>query len=296
MQPQRKAPYPPQEMWRELRVPLPQSAPRRTRYLVPALVAGASLLLGGGAYFWMGWSFSSAGEIPLVAAPEGPYKVRPQGAQDTDTINTDKTIYDQLTGQGVASDEVRLREVPQDPVESAPALPDDFVKALAQSPLTSKDLEAAQDVSSPFAEGEAQTDPFAESDEGFFEEKAPVHQAGSFKATAHVAQEKQNAIHLLKRVNIPLEGENVHASQGKMLALEVASAATQDEAKAAWQETLRQVGPLIATQTPQYVRVDHGTGIGVKYHVRLASMIPEKAHDFKRRMERMGIQVQVLPQ
>lgn len=286
-----------QEAWRILNTPHVQKAPPRAkRFLVPTLLLGACAGLCAVAYFWMGWSLSSGGQIPMVAAPEGPYKVRPQGADETDAVQTNKTIYDQLTGQGGAPEEVRLREVPQDPVEAPPALPDDFVKALAQSPLTSKDLDGAKDVSSPFAEGEETGDPFVENDEAFFEEGR--QEGPSFKTPAVQQAVTQGAPRppvALKRAHYALMGVGVQAAQSKMLTLELASAPTQDQAKLKWQEILRDAGALLASYAPIYTRVDHGVGTGIQIHVRLQSMVPEKAQDLSRRLVKKGVHVLLLP-
>lgn len=281
-----------QTQWTPAYIPLPR-IPVHKRPPVLVLAALVLLGLGYGAWVFCKPYFGGLGSaLPLVAAPEGPFKIRPAGAKTHEVPHKDKTIYDQLNGQIATPQEVTLREVPVAPVESAPSLPDDFIKALSQAPMTSQDLEAGQEESSPFVEEE--TSPFAERD-GFFQEKSP-----SAKGTIAPAQEEVLEVPLtaqMQRTSLVIEGAAIVAPQEEaLMCLEFAVASNLERATKEWQAVLRRAGHLLATQSPTYVRVDHGRGQGLRYHLRIKDLTPEKAKALQDTLTQAGVRVWSLPQ
>lgn len=281
-----------QTQWTPSYVPLPRiPVHKRT----PVLVLAALVLLGLGYGAWALYKpfFGESGAaLPLVAAPEGPFKIRPAGAKTHEVPHKDKTIYDQLNGQVATAKEVTLREVPVAPVEAPPSLPDDFIKALSQAPITSQDLDAGQGESSPFVEEEST--PFAER-EGFFQEKTP-----SVKSSGALAQEEVLEVPLtaqMHRTSLVVEGSAIVAPQGETrVCLEFAVASNLERATKEWQQILRRAGHLLATMSPIYVRVDHGRGEGVRYHLRVAGLTPEKAQALQATLTQAGVRAWSLPQ
>jgi hypothetical protein len=281
-----------QTQWTPSYAPLPRiPVHKRTPVLVLAVLVFLGLGYGAWALYkpFLG---GAGGALTLVVAPEGPFKIRPEGVNAHEVPHKDKTIYDQLNGQVATSKEVTLREVPVAPVEAPPSLPDDFIKALSQAPITSQDLETGQGENSPFVEEDAT--PFAER-EGFFQEQTP-----SFKKSGALAQEEVLAIPLtaqMRRTSLVVEGSAIVAPQGEMrMCLEFAVTPNPERATKEWQSILRRAGHLLATMSPAYVRVDHGQGEGVHYHLRVTNLTPEKAQALQTTLAKAGVHAWSLPQ
>jgi hypothetical protein len=252
--------------------------------VVAALLGG----IGYGVYKGIAHFSAARGGIPRVMAPEGPYKIRPEGAVVKESPHKDKTIYDQLGPNGTKeAAPITLRARPAAPVEAPPALPDDFIKALSQSPVTGQDLEAATQEVQAF-EGAQEATPFAERD-GFFKEigEPKKKESGVTRLPAAATAEAST---------LPIEGRNLVMATGEHMCLEFCVAPTKDGAEASWHECVRKASDLLATHSPTYHRVDHGRKNGIHYHLRLGGLTPDRAVILCEDLRQRGVQVWVLPE
>lgn len=91
------------------------------RMLVALLVVASVVALTAGVFFWLGQRDSGAVGVPeLIAAPPGPYKVKPKDPGGLDVSGDSRTAFETSAGEDRDS-RLDLNAMPEEPVAKPPA-------------------------------------------------------------------------------------------------------------------------------------------------------------------------------
>ncbi len=96
---------------------------RRRRARLIALSAGAVLIGGGAWYALTHGGVQVTGETPLIRAPEGPDKERPENPGGLEVPNQDKLVYNRVGDNGPRPGVERLLPPPEAPLPPPAAMP-----------------------------------------------------------------------------------------------------------------------------------------------------------------------------
>ncbi len=134
---------------------------KQSKGLLRKLAFGGIILAGATALGFGGWTLLQhfmedrfpQGEIPIIKAPQDPYKVKPENPNALEIPHQDKTIYHKISGEAPTEKVEHLLEEPEEPKAMTPQLPEAFIEGLA---------------------ADAETDPFAEASSPFVEDNPPT--------------------------------------------------------------------------------------------------------------------------
>lgn len=116
----------------------PLSRRRRKRTGLSMIVVFMILLIAGGAAAWFAvdrwWPADENGEIPLVRAPSGPVKVKPDDPGGMAVPNQDKLVYDRMGTTGSVPEAERLLPPPETPLPAPKSAPIPAPSAIPEPP------------------------------------------------------------------------------------------------------------------------------------------------------------------
>lgn len=250
----------PQDPPRARREPALPSAPRRRLPVIGAI----AVLIAFGAAIWYAYTMGKDAvvdaEVPLIAAPAGPIRTKPEDPGGLQVPNRDKLVYEQLlTGTPAKPEPEQLLPPPEQPVDRPPPPPAEPVEepgagpgpgageGITSSPLPPPDMPAQPDESAPPAVERTPALPP--------EEKAPPEPPPP-PAAAEAPKEKPAT------------------RSGGNWRVQIASLRSEEEARIAWDRARKANQDLLGRLQPTYERVDLGAR-GV-YHRVQAGPLSEK--------------------
>ncbi len=222
------------------------------------------VLFGGGAYaIWEQWGDGLIGrkadELPVVRAPEGPMKVRPEQPGGIDIPNRDKLVYDRLEKKPPEANMENLLPRPEVPL----------------SPPEQKPVDKAELPSQPDAKGEPETTAVTSAAEG--PKSAPPPEPKSAPPTVRevIAATKPSAVPPPPLVKEPEPAAKkatakpapVKAAPGDGYQIQLAAVRKQEAAKSEWQRLSKKHNSLLGQLSLNVVRADLGNK-GIFYRLR----------------------------
>tara|TARA_A100000171_G_C2131425_1_gene147021 strand:+ start:1298 stop:2206 length:909 start_codon:yes stop_codon:yes gene_type:complete len=264
-------------------------------------------LIGAGFLIWWGYltfiKTQHIGKIPVIHAEEGPYKVRPEDPHTHKIPHKEKTIYEHLSRQKVPGSKIKMRALPEAPVQEDPTLPTDFIQAFTDERADSETLlipEGPQSAGSesPFGADDQKPSPFAEK-EGFFKitssDKYSESQEREASEKAYSLKGLLSENKMTCAEGLCVEGVCIEQESRNQFCLEFCQAASEDQARWLWGRLRRQVPDLLAAHKVLFRKVDHGLETGFRYHVILPRLSKDVASQLEADLSRRGIQVSRLP-
>lgn len=202
------------------------------------------LFLGliGGAFLWKK-SYQPKGhtvEIPLIQAPPGPHKVKPDGSGAPEVPHQDKTIYDKMSPGLPDLDEEKLLPTPEAPMAPVQEAQPDAPKPETPSEESIQDPIEALDQKVTKKEYVAADPVFGSTEISDVEESSP-----------------------------PPTFEKIPGGSGTV---QVGSLPSRPLAEKEWRRMVKTHPDVLKPFKPSYIRVDLGKGQGTRYRIQIKGL------------------------
>ncbi len=255
--------------------------PRRSGRLMPMwILLGAAVIV---AAVWfvseeMGGTEEAVATVPLIAAREGPIKIRPDEPGGLDVPNRDKYVYKSLTTDEPESGPEQLLPPPEEPM-AKPEAPAEALREVSVNLLS-------EDEPEPEAPG-LTVDPAAEM-ESALAELAPASQTVTGQDS--FAEVPESAVAVLapkpaepkpaepkpvkpKPVKAePAEPASALSSGSGEFLIQIAAARSEDGARREWRRLKERHGEVLGALSLTVVRADLGDK-GIWYRVRVGPFV-----------------------
>lgn len=253
------------------------------KYLIYS--AGTIIILGLLWYMFGSSNLTSDDDLPVVEAPLGPFKTKPDTQDSDKELIHNKTIYEKLSAKKPDEKVEHLLQEPEEPVAPPPTLSAEFVGNLMNENVapegTIAELETPKQTTTSLESAESQSQG-QEALKTFFhenelDENAAVQLDNKKSALPEERVEKTMSITVTGSSVKPKTAANTSTTLSSQAAthwIQLASVRTKEAAEREWKRliSLTKLKPLLTNFKPVYSSVDMGEGEGIHHRLRIGLM------------------------
>lgn len=260
---------------------------RGPRRLIPAVIAVLGLLLFAGivwyAYSW-GRSDGASEAIPIVEAPEGPEKERPENPGGMEVPYQDTLVLNPGNGQDEGQDVERLLPPPEEPVEREETEPSEEPTEEATAELDGAgEEELPQSTAAGAEETSAASEGAGESEASDVNETPQDSAEGSVEGEGETASSEETASDVEAETEEAATGEDAaqepsdsSQSVAQAFRIQLAAVRSTEAAEAEWQRLQAKHEALLGSLSLNVERAELGEQ-GVYYRIQAGPLSDKQA-------------------